>query len=102
MIVHVGIEPVIKCSKGASRLGVSLEGVISGEFLASLELLIQQIARLSSASDDAIPDDLESEDVALCFLRRRPHLPECAPSAASAFARPQSRWVKHTAPYFSL
>ena len=64
VIVHVGVEGVIKCSEGGSRLVVGLEGVISGEFLASLEILIEQFARLSSASGDAIPDDLEGEDVA--------------------------------------
>ena len=64
VIVHVGVEGVIKCSEGGSRLGVGLEGVISGEFLARLEIFIEQFARLSSASGDAIPDDLEGEDVA--------------------------------------
>ena len=99
---HVGVEGVIKCSEGGSRLVVSLEGVISGEFLARLLIFIEQFARLSSASADAIPDDFESEDVAFCLLRRRPQLPECAPSSASSFARPQSRWVKHAAPHFSF
>ena len=38
--VHVGVEGVIKRSEGGSRLVVGLERVISGEFLARLELLI--------------------------------------------------------------
>ena len=32
VVVHVGIEGIIKCSEGGSRLVVSFEGVISGEF----------------------------------------------------------------------
>ena len=60
--VHVGVGGFMKCSESGSRLVVGLDGVISGEFLARLEILIKQVARLSSASGDATPDDLESED----------------------------------------
>ena len=60
--VHVGVGGFMKCSESSSRLVVGLDGVISGEFLARLEILIEQVARLSSASGDATPDDLESED----------------------------------------
>ena len=100
--VHVGVEGVIKCSEGRSRLLVRLVGVISGEFLPRLEILSKQCARLTSANVDAIPDDPESQDVAFCFVRRGPQLLECAPSSASAFARPQGRWVKETTPDFSF
>ena len=80
VIVDVGMEGVIECSEGGSRLVVGLEGVINGEFLARLQILIEKFARLSSAGGDASPHKLESEGVAFCSLHRRPHV--CAPSAA--------------------